>query len=82
MCTSIVQIVGVGNDQLRARAELDHADLLSAGEHFAGPQVADDPPGDGPGNLPHDHPAVRRRFLLQADPRVLVPNRALAGSAR
>ena len=76
------QVVRVGNDQFGAGAELDHAELLPAGNHLAGPQVADDPPGDGPGNLPHDQPAMRRRFLLQADPRVFVPRSRSRASAR
>ena len=46
------------------------------GDHLARPQVADDPPGDRPGNLPHDQPAMRRRLFLQADPHVLVPQGA------
>ncbi len=46
-------------------------------KHLAGLEVADDPPRDGPGNLPHDQAAMRRHFLFQTDPRILVPQRAL-----
>ena len=37
-----------------------------APKHFARPQTAHDPPGELPGDLPHDQPPVRRRFLPPA----------------
>ncbi len=71
------QIVGVGKINSVREPNLIMPIFCPALEHLAGPKVADDSPCDRAGNLADDYPPVRRRLLLQPDPRVLVSYRAL-----
>ena len=64
-----------GKDQFGARAQLDHTEFVAACDQLAAPQVAHDPPGNQPGNLPHDEPPIGRALLLQPNPQVFVADR-------
>src|SRR4051812_9345426 len=60
---------------VRPRAELDHPIPLARPDRLAGPQPADDPPGDRAGDL-LDADRAAERVVLKIDPQLLVPLRA------
>ena len=75
MLTAIVKASSLEISNSVRLTEFDHADFLPAWSvrRAAGRKRS---AGRWPGNLPDDHPPMRRRFFLQPDPRVFVANRA------
>src|SRR5439155_14224849 len=74
----------VRDEEVAARAELDHPDALSAREPVPDARVEDDPPRQGPGDLlERDHPAWRGQrdaILLVIERGLLVEGRHLAAA--
>ncbi len=63
-----LKVVFDGQDQFGAGAQLDHTEFMSAWYDLSRTQIANDPPSDQTGDLPHDQPPVRCLLLFQPNP--------------